>query len=83
MVDQTNKSDPPDWQQLCKAAEREVEPAKLLLLLGAAEEAIFLRLQQLNEKLAPEEREAIAKATQALRRLQVERLNFPDWEPGI
>lgn len=80
MPDDAQKSNALDWQKACDAAGREFEPTKLILLLGTAEEAIFLRLQQVTEKLSPEESAAIAKATQALRRIQVERLNFPEWE---
>ena len=82
MVDDEQKPDALDWQKACDAAEREFEPTKLILLLGAAEEAIFLRLQQAAGKLAAEESAAIAKATHVLRRIQVERLNFPQWESG-
>ena len=80
MPGNAQKPNPLAWQKAFKAAEREFEPTKLVLLLGAAEEAIFLRLQQITEKLSPEESAAIAKATQVLRRIQVERLNFPEWE---
>lgn len=83
MPDDAQKSNPLDWQKACEAAEREFEPTKLILLLGAAEEAIFFRLQQAHKELSPEESAAIAKATQALRRIQVERLNFPEWESEI
>ena len=72
-----------DWRKACEAAEREFEPAKLLLLIAAAEECIFLRLQQSDQKLTQKEREAIDEATRALRRLQIERLNFPKWEAEI
>jgi hypothetical protein len=45
MPDQPYTSNPLAWQRAVEAAEREFEPTKLLLLIGAAEEAIFLRLQ--------------------------------------
>jgi hypothetical protein len=83
MSDDPCRSHLPDWQKICEAAEREFEPAKLLLLVGAAEEAIFLRIQQSEQKLSAEELEAIDKATQLLRKLQVERLNFPKWKGEI
>ena len=61
MLDDDQKPNALDWQKACEAAEREFEPTKLILLLGAAEEAIFLRLQQVTEKLSPEESAAIGK----------------------
>jgi hypothetical protein len=83
MSDQSSESQSLNWRKACEAAQREVEPVKLSLLIGVAEEAIFLRLQQTEEKLTQEEREAINDATRELRRLQVERLNFPRWEAEI
>lgn len=80
MADDDQKLNALAWQKACEAAEREFEPTKLILLLGAAEEAIFLRLQQGAGKLTARESVAIANATQVLRRIQVERLNFPPWE---
>ena len=77
---QPQKPTPLAWQKAFQAAEREFEPTKLLLLVGAAEGAIFLRLQETEEKLSAEEREAITKATQKLRQIQIERLNYPEWE---
>jgi hypothetical protein len=80
MPDESGRSHLQDWQKICEAAELEFEPAKLLLLVGAAEEAIFLRLQQSEQKPSAEEYQAIERATQLLRKLQVERLNFPKWK---
>jgi hypothetical protein len=79
MANEPQKANQLTWQKALKAAQRELEPAKLILLLQAAEEAIFLRLQT-RETVSTEEREAIDKATHAIRRIQVERLNFPEWE---
>ena len=67
-------------KKLVKAAEREFEPTKPILLPGAADETIFLRLQQVAENFSLEQSAAIAKASQVLR-IQVERFNFPEWEP--
>ena len=80
MADQPQEINRPTWQKAFEAAQREFEPAKLILLLQAAEAAIFYRLQQTRENLSTEEREAIDTASRAIRRIQVERLNFPEWE---
>ena len=52
---------------------------KLVLLLKAAEDAIFMRSQELNGKRT-KEREAMDRAVVILRELQVRKLNFPPWE---
>ena len=68
-----------NWQQAIEAAKREDDPQKLVPLLKAAEDAIFLRYQELNGKRT-KEREAIDRAVATLRKLQVKKLNFPPWE---
>ena len=70
------------WQEACKAAEQETDPKKLLQFLSDIESGIFLRLQELGAA-APQEREAIEKAAATIRRLQVERLNYPKWEAEV
>ena len=69
----------PDWRQAIWAAKREDDPEKLAPLLKAAEDAIFMRFQELNGK-RNKEREAIDRAVATLRELQVRSLNFPPWE---
>jgi hypothetical protein len=69
----------PDWRQAIQAAKREDDPEKLASLLQAAEDAIFLRFQELNGK-STKEREAMDRAVATLRKLQVKKLNFPSWE---
>jgi hypothetical protein len=51
MLDDAQTPNELDWQKACEAAEREFEPTKLILRPGAADEAIFLRLQQVTENL--------------------------------
>jgi hypothetical protein len=70
------------WHHACQAAERETDPAKLLQFLSHIESGIFLRLQELGAGSFPE-REAIEKAIATIRRLQVERLNYPNWEATV
>jgi hypothetical protein len=70
------------WQHACAAAENETDPTKLLQFLSDIESGIFLRLQELGAGDF-REREAIEKATATLRRLQIERLNYPKWQGEI
>lgn len=70
------------WQHACQAAERETDPEKLIQFLSDIESGIFFRLQELGAG-SFQEREAIEKATATIRRLQVERLNYPYWEATI
>ena len=67
-----------NWQRECEAAERETDPTKLRALLEQIEAAMFTRLQELGTE--SQEQEAIARAAKIVRRLQVERLNFPKVE---
>ena len=69
----------PDWRQAIQAAKREDDPEKLAPLLKAAEDAIFMRFQELNGKRTTE-RNAIRRGVAILRELQVKKLNFPSWE---
>lgn len=80
MVESTNPHHSSDhWQQAFEAARREEDPQKLAPLVGAAENAIFMRFQVLHGKNTNES-EAIARALTILRQLQVTKLNFPAWE---
>lgn len=64
------------WRKKFAAAMREPNKNKLAILITEAEDAIFARLQQLDGKADPE-LDAIAAAIPELRKLQVEKLNFP------
>jgi hypothetical protein len=71
------------WRELYEAALSERDPAKLENRIRDTEEAIILRVQTLAN--FPDfwgERKDIEDATVALRRLQVEKLHFPDWNTG-
>ena len=68
-----------DWRRAIRAAKREDDPEKIASLLQAAEDAIFLRFQELNGKTTKESG-AIRRAVATLQKLQVEKLNFPSWE---
>jgi hypothetical protein len=70
----------PAWQRKLQAALHESNPEKLRRRVQAAEGAIFLRCQELAD--GPDghaEQQAIADATRILRRLQIEKLGYPDW----
>jgi hypothetical protein len=71
-----------NWAQACDDAEHETDPTKLLQLLAEIENRIFLRLQELGAKDF-EEHAAIEQAVVKMRRLQVERLNFPKSEMEV
>ena len=73
------EASPRNWQRECEAAERETDPAKLQTLLEQIEAAMFTRLQELGATES-QEHEAIARAAKIVRRLQVEKLNFPKLE---
>ena len=70
------------WQRACEAAEHETDPTKLLQFLSDIESGIFLRLQELGAG-GSQEREAIEKVTATIRRLQIEKLNYPKWEAEV
>ena len=78
----TESKEPPpssNWQHAIDAAKREDDPEKLASLLQAAEDAIFVRFQELNGS-STKEREEIRRGVATLRELQVKKLNFPSWE---
>jgi hypothetical protein len=71
----------PDWQPQFHAALLEVDPQHLHQRVITAEEAMFMRLQALvNTPNGDAERHAIQDAMSALRSIQVEKLNYPDWK---
>ena len=71
----------PDWQLAYQAALLEVDPKKLPERVKAAEAAIFLRQQAMvHSSDGYVERQAIEDAMRALRFIQTEKLNYPDWK---
>jgi hypothetical protein len=69
-----------DWQPQFHAALLETEPKQLHQRVMTAEEAMFMRLQSLgNASNGDSERHAIQDAISVLRSIQVEKLNYPDW----
>jgi hypothetical protein len=70
----------PAWQPQFHAALLETDPAKLKQRVIAAEEAIFVRFQATNGGNDDTERHAMEDALRALRVIQVEKLNYPDWK---
>ncbi len=71
----------PDWQNEFQAALLELDHAKLLERVKAAETAIFNRLQALSQSADSQaERQAIDDALASLRVLKRDNLGFPDWE---
>ena len=71
----------PEWQLAYQAALLEVDPQKLPERVKAAEAAIFLRQQALDhDSDGHVERQAIEDAMRALRFIQTEKLNYPDWK---
>ena len=70
----------PEWQGPFREALLEIDREELQTKMMKAEEAIFVRLQQLAGSSDSEaERQAIADAISALRVLKTEKLNYPDW----
>ena len=71
----------PEWQVAYQAALLEVDPQKLPERVKAAEAAIFLRQQaMIHSSDGHVERQAIEDAMRALRFIQTEKLNYPDWK---
>jgi len=71
----------PEWQQAYQAALLELDRAKLLELVTAAETAIYKRLQAMSQGSdSHAERQAIEDALANLRTLKRDSLGFPDWE---
>jgi hypothetical protein len=72
----------PEWQASYQEALLEVNKEKLEAKIRLAEWKIFQRLQRISaDSDHHEERSAIADAVNALRVLQRDRLNYPDWNP--
>jgi hypothetical protein len=70
----------PDWQREFEAALLEGDPQKLSERVRAAEAAIFLRQQALVQSSdGHAEHQAMADAMRALRVIQTEKLDYPDW----
>ena len=68
----------PSWQKPYRDALLEPDPEKLRPKMDAAENAIFLRMQEIaGGSDSHGERRAIQEALSALRSLQIERLNYP------
>jgi hypothetical protein len=68
----------PMWPAPYQKALAETDPAKLLPLVMAADDAMFDRSQELMSSFdGEEERQAINDALRTLRTLQVEKLTFP------
>ena len=72
----------PSWRKHYQAALSERDSIKLEDRIRDTEEAIFLRVQALaNSPDFWSERKDIVNLIPSLRRLQVEKLHFPDWNP--
>ena len=71
----------PEWQNEYQAALLELDRRNLAQRVAAAEAAIYKRLQVIAESGDHQaERQAIEDALEAIRVLEREKLNFPDWE---
>jgi hypothetical protein len=69
-----------EWQSILREAVMELDPQKLKGKVAAAEEAIFERLQSLNQQPeSAEERYALQDASNMLLTLKREVLKYPDW----
>ena len=71
----------PDWEKPVQEAVVEVDKDKLKSQVGAAETAIFNRLQAISR--SPDhaaEHQAIADALALIRVLKRDALDFPEWE---
>jgi hypothetical protein len=71
----------PDWEKPLQEAVVEVDKDKLKSQVGAAETAIFNRLQAISR--SPDhaaEHQAIADALALIRVLKRDALDFPEWE---
>src|ERR1700722_1127817 len=71
----------PDWEKPLQEAVVEVDKDKLKSQVGAAEPAIFNRLQAISR--SPDhaaEHQAIADALALIRVLKRDALDFPEWE---
>jgi hypothetical protein len=71
-----------DWKQPFLAALEETDEDKLRTLVYAAEQAIFLRMQELGDSADHhDERDEIQKACAALLSIQVNKLGWPSSLP--
>ena len=71
----------PDWQLEYQAALLEIDPQKLPERVKLPKLLSFLRQQALVHRSDGHvEREAIEDAMRALRLIQTEKLNYPDWK---
>ena len=69
------------WQVLYRAALNETDKKKLTDLILAAEEAIFLRAQELTSAVADnEERTTMAEAARNLLTIKSEKLGWPGFK---
>jgi hypothetical protein len=74
-----------DWRESYKALTPGLTAGELQSQLVDVEGAIFIRLQQLSglsDGAATEERRDISDAMQTIRRLQIEKLNYPNFNPA-
>jgi hypothetical protein len=71
----------PHWQGPYQTALSESGSMELLRKIQAAEQAIYERLQILTHDSGHQtELQAIANALSVLRKLQRDKLSFPDWK---
>jgi hypothetical protein len=71
----------PHWQGPYQAALSESDSPELLRKIQAAEQVIYERLQILAHDSGHQtERQAIGNALSVLRKLQRDKLSFPDWK---
>jgi hypothetical protein len=71
----------PDWQPQFFAALLERDPRKLKEHAFSMEDAIVKRMESLDTSAnADIEEQAIEEAIRALRIIQIEKLNYPDWK---
>jgi hypothetical protein len=70
-----------EWEPLYQAALLETDPEKLRQRILLVEEAIYMRSQAIHSSNGDDkaERDAMADAMRALRVIQVEKLEYPDW----
>jgi hypothetical protein len=70
----------PQWQEPLQTALSDAGSPDLLKKIQAAEQAIYERFQILADGRGHEsERQAMADALSVLRKIQRDKLSFPDW----
>jgi hypothetical protein len=70
----------PQWQREFEAAIGEGDPQSLRQRVDVAEAAIFLRSQELAGSAQDQvEQQAISKAMETIRAIQMEKLGYSDW----